>query len=73
MVDVMFKLFRKVALIRVIIDKDKFKEAKKGSCIIQIHPCLVNNLSEEDRLKINTNLEEITDILRDNIKDVEEL
>ena len=69
----LFKLFRKIALIRIIIDKDKFKAAKKGSCIIQIHPCLVNNLSEEDKLKIQNNLNEITDILRDNIKDVEEI
>ena len=69
----MFKLFRKVALIRVIIDKDKFKEAKKGSCIIQIHPCLVNNLGDDDKIELTKKLNEVTDLLRKNIKDVEEL
>lgn len=69
----MFKLFRKVALIRIIIDKDKFKLQKKGSCEIQIHPSLVKEMSEEDKQNIQTKLNEITDILRDNIKDVEEL
>lgn len=69
----MFKFIRNVDLIRVKINKDKFLKQKKGSCIVSIHPCLSINLSEEEKEKINKNIEEITDILRDNIKNVEEL
>ena len=69
----MFKWIRNVDLIRVKINKDKFLKEKKGSCIVSIHPCLYVDLSEEDKNKINKNLEEITDILRNNIKNVEHL
>lgn len=69
----MFRFIRNVDLIRVKINKDKFLKEKKGSCIASIHPCLSINLSEEEKEKINKNIEEITDILRDNIKNVEEL
>lgn len=69
----MFKLIRNIDLIRVKINKDKFLKEKKGSCVLTIHPCLFVNLTEEERVKINKNIEEITNILRDNIKNVEEL
>ena len=69
----MFKFIRNVDLIRIKINKDKFIQEKKGSCVISIHPCLYVDLSQEDKDKINRKLEEITDILRDNIKNVEEL
>ncbi len=69
----MFRRIRNVDLIRVKINKDKFLKEKKGSCVLTIHPCLFVNLTEEERVKINKNIEEITNILRDNIKNVEEL
>lgn len=69
----MFRRIRNVDLIRVKINKDKFLKEKKGSCVLTIHPCLFINLTEEERVKINKNIEEITEILRDNIKNVEEL
>ena len=69
----MFRRIRNVDLIRVKINKNKFLKEKKGSCVLTIHPCLFVNLTEEERVKINKNIEEITNILRDNIKNVEEL
>lgn len=73
MFNLMFKLIRNVDLIRIKINKDKFLKEKKGSCIVSIHPCLYVDLSQEEKNKINKNLEEITDILRNNIKNVEHL
>ena len=69
----MFRRIRNVAIIIIKINKDKFLKEKKGSCVLTIHPCLFVNLTEEERVKINKNIEEITNILRDNIKNVEEL
>lgn len=69
----MFRRIRNVDLIRVKINKDKFLKEKKGSCVLTIHPCLFVNLTEEERVKINKNIEEITNILRDNIKNIEHL
>ena len=69
----MFRRIRNVAIIIIKINKDKFLKEKKGSCVLTIHPCLFVNLTEEERVKINKNIEEITNTLRDNIKNVEEL
>ena len=68
-----FKHFRDVDLCRIRINKDKFKESVKGSCVIQTHPVLKEKLSEDKQLRIKELLEELCDLLRDEIGDVEEL
>lgn len=51
----------------------KFKESVKGSCVIQTHPVLSEKLSEDKQLRVKELLDELCDLLRDEIGDVEEL
>ena len=65
-------LFKNVDIARIKLNKEKYLQSKKGSCNISIHPVLAD-LREEDRNRVVSLLEELTDILRNNIKDVRDL
>lgn len=65
-------LFKNVDIARIKLNKEKYLQCKKDSCTISIHPVLAD-LGEADRNRVVSLLEELTDILRDNIKDVKSL
>lgn len=51
----------------------KFRSSKDGSCEVNIHPVIYNNLESKQRELLHYHMEQVIDILRDNIIDVEDL